>query len=320
MKHIDIERISKKLAGTIDSSWSGGLLLALILIGLFAVGISSENISEITHEQTEISEEQGVDELDISREGPYQVDRVIDGDTIRVIIDGQSEPVRLIGIDTPEVDSRFTSEECYGAEASARARELMGEREVWLEADPTQDNRDIYDRLLRYVYVDDVNVNQLMIEEGYAFEYTFRRAYRYQGEFIQAQQGARDDRRGLWADETCSGKTTPLSPEVNQQRDRSSPVAEGCIHYSEAPQHIGTRTCVSGVVDHIFTSRSNTTFINYCSDFRTCPFSAVIFSDDQSLFSNIDRHEGQNITLEGVISTHEGRPQIILDDPSQIRN
>jgi hypothetical protein len=80
---------------------------------------------------------------------------VVDGDTIKVSVDGAVETIRLIGIDTPETKDPRKPVQCFRWEASAKAEELLAGRRVRLEADDTQDDRDKYGRLLRYVWRDD---------------------------------------------------------------------------------------------------------------------------------------------------------------------
>ncbi|OGH50117.1 MAG: hypothetical protein A3H17_01970 [Candidatus Levybacteria bacterium RIFCSPLOWO2_12_FULL_37_14] len=134
----------------------------------------------------------------------YKVSSVIDGDTIQVIIGSKKEMLRLIGIDTPETVDPRKPVQCFGKEASAKAKSLLYGKSVRLESDPTQGERDKYQRLLRYVFLEDgTNFNMLMISEGYAHEYTYNVPYRYQLEFKQAQKEAEGNKRGLWADETC---------------------------------------------------------------------------------------------------------------------
>lgn len=139
-----------------------------------------------------------------SSQGSYQVVNVVDGDTVDVIIDGRTERIRLIGVDTPEtVDPRRTVE-CFGVEASQKAKSMLSGVRVNLESDPTQDNRDRYSRLLRYVYLQDgTSFNKYMITEGYAHEYTYNTPYKYQAEFIAAEQSAKDNGRGLWSPSSC---------------------------------------------------------------------------------------------------------------------
>jgi micrococcal nuclease len=86
--------------------------------------------------------------------------RVVDGDTIRVLIDGREEAVRYIGINTPERD-----EVCY-REATDANRALVEGQQVRLVKDRSE--RDRFDRLLRYVYVGDVFVNALLVQDGWA--------------------------------------------------------------------------------------------------------------------------------------------------------
>ena len=136
----------------------------------------------------------------------YQVLRVIDAHTIEVEINGYTERLRLLGINTPQsVDARKPAE-CFRKEAAAKAKELLEGKRVKLEADliTQQGDRDSDGRLLRYVYLPDGRLfNKLMIEEGYAEEYTYRTPYKYQKEFEQARKSAQRNKRGLWAEGAC---------------------------------------------------------------------------------------------------------------------
>jgi micrococcal nuclease len=134
----------------------------------------------------------------------FVVSRVVDGDTIEVTKDGIKEKVRLIGINTPEtVDPRKTVE-CFGKEASAHAKEILMGQKVRLVSDDTQTKYDKYGRLLAYVYREDgLFVNKHMIEEGYAYEYTYRVPYLFQKEFKEAQLKAQTEGKGLWKAGVC---------------------------------------------------------------------------------------------------------------------
>ncbi|NJO83313.1 MAG: thermonuclease family protein [Blastochloris sp.] len=139
-----------------------------------------------------------------------QVVAVVDGDTLKVQLDGQEETIRLIGVDTPESVHPQKPVECFGREAATKARELAADQMVLLEADPTQDSVDRYGRLLRYVYLPgDKMLNWELIYQGYAFEYTYDVPYAYQAEFRQAEQDARASQRGLWAPTACNGERKP---------------------------------------------------------------------------------------------------------------
>lgn len=131
--------------------------------------------------------------------------RVVDGDTIEVELNNKKETVRLIGIDAPEsVDPEKTTQ-CFGKEASVKAKEILDGKIITLESDPTQENRDKYGRLLRYVFLDSLNFNKFMISEGYAYEYThLNNSYKYMDEFKNVQKQAREKKKGFWADDTCN--------------------------------------------------------------------------------------------------------------------
>ncbi len=92
-----------------------------------------------------------------------QVVDVIDGDTIAVLLDGLLVKVKYIGIDAPESISRL---EYLGKEARNRNRELVVGRDVLLYKDVS--DRDRFDRLLRYVFVDDKFINYELVSQGYA--------------------------------------------------------------------------------------------------------------------------------------------------------
>jgi micrococcal nuclease len=133
--------------------------------------------------------------------------KVVDGDTIDVLMNGEKFRVRLIGINTPESVDPRRPVQCFGKEASSKAKEILNGKSVFLEADPTQTDRDKYDRLLRYVFLEDgTNFNKFMVSEGYAYEYTYDVPYKYQKEFKAAQKAAESLKKGLWAEDTCGGK------------------------------------------------------------------------------------------------------------------
>lgn len=144
--------------------------------------------------------------------GPYQVLSITDGDTIRVSVDGRSTRIRLIGIDTPEVRDPRKPVQRFGREASRRAHELMDGTQVWLEYDPSQGRRDRYGRTLAYVWLNEkMLVNQQMVSEGFAHEYTYGDSYKYRDDFRHAEQAAQTAGLGLWNPATCAGSTQTQS-------------------------------------------------------------------------------------------------------------
>lgn len=162
----------------------------------------------------------------------YKVAKVIDGDTINVVINGKTETIRLIGIDSPETVDPRKPVQCFGKEASDKAKEVLTGKNVSLEADSTQGERDKYDRLLRFVFLEDgMNFNKLMVSEGYAHEYTYQsNPYKYQEDFKNAEKAAMDDKKGLWADGACvtptQVPTKQITPTTAPIQTNSAPVAQ----------------------------------------------------------------------------------------------
>lgn len=136
-----------------------------------------------------------------------RVVRVVDGDTIVVDRAGTEVRVRLLGIDTPETVKPDSPVECFGPEASARTHELLDGQSVLLEADPTQDATDAYGRALAYVWVGPTLINEVLVAEGYAREYTYDLPGTRQPDLLTAQDAARTKGLGLWSAATCGGRT-----------------------------------------------------------------------------------------------------------------
>ena len=144
---------------------------------------------------------------------PARISNVVDGDTVKLDFEGKVQSIRMIGIDTPEVKDPRKPVQCYGAEASAFTKKTLLGKDVLISFDPTQDKRDRYDRLLLYIWLPDGTLfNQLIIQEGYAFEYTYRIPYQYQDAFKAAENDARNAARGLWSPTSCNGVASPVTP------------------------------------------------------------------------------------------------------------
>ena len=134
----------------------------------------------------------------------YLVVKVVDGDTIDIDMNGTIERLRLIGMNTPETVDPRRPVECFGADASKKAKELLVGKKVKIVNDGTQGNRDKYGRLLRYVFLEDGTFfNLWMIQNGYAHEYTYAVPYAYQADFKQAEVYARENNLGLWDIGVC---------------------------------------------------------------------------------------------------------------------
>lgn len=128
-----------------------------------------------------------------------RVVRVTDGDTLKVrLSDGSEEHVRVLGIDTPEVHEQV---ECGGREASAAMAALapVGST-VLLVSDPTQGDRDRYDRLLRYVERKGRDVGREQVASGHAVVFVFHDdPFERAGVYRRAEKRSQQRGAGLWA-------------------------------------------------------------------------------------------------------------------------
>ncbi len=130
--------------------------------------------------------------------GLYAISRFVDGDTIVVDMNGQNESIRMIGIDTPETHKPNTPVQCYGPAAAAFTKNLIGKQKVRLESDPESQNRDRYNRLLRYVYLADGRlIAEEVIKSGHGFAYT-QFPFTKSAAFTAAEEDAKQASRGLW--------------------------------------------------------------------------------------------------------------------------
>ncbi|HYS17923.1 MAG TPA: thermonuclease family protein [Candidatus Binatia bacterium] len=135
-----------------------------------------------------------------------QVLDVVDGNTIRVNLGDRVETVRYIGINAKTTQA-VKGQSQSGADVADANRQLVARQQVRLELDAQERDRD--GRLLAYVFVADRMVNAELVRRGSAETMTIQPNVRYRDLFVTLEQEARDDRRGLWADQ--SEPTTPTT-------------------------------------------------------------------------------------------------------------
>ena len=127
-----------------------------------------------------------------------QVVAVHDGDTITVRFDGHTEKVRLVGIDSPELQDERQAYRDAGYAARDYARSRLGGETVTLETEPRQGDRDSYGRLLRYVILDDgTNVNEEFVRKGFARVYD-KFQFTLKPQFKAADAEAKHEKLGVW--------------------------------------------------------------------------------------------------------------------------
>lgn len=130
---------------------------------------------------------------------PVELVKVVDGDTIRVIFNGENVSVRYLLMDTPETSHPKLGEQPFGKEAKEQNAELLNGGNVTLELD-VGERFDKYQRLLAYVYVDGVSVQEKLIEEGLArVAYVYPPNTRYLTAYETAQERAKEKKLGIWS-------------------------------------------------------------------------------------------------------------------------
>jgi micrococcal nuclease len=198
------------------------IVLAVLMISTSDSGIKNVEVP-ITNVQTienkveniETNTTQEISTQPVEEKKLYKVTNVVDGDTIDVLIGDKTERIRLIGLDTPETVDPRKEVECFGIEASNKAKETLLNKTISLESDDSQGDKDKYDRLLRYVFLENgTNFNKQMIEDGYGYEYTYNLPYKYQQEFKDAEKQATTNKKGLWADNICKPNPVETAPVV----------------------------------------------------------------------------------------------------------
>ncbi|KKP33244.1 MAG: hypothetical protein A2312_00360 [Candidatus Staskawiczbacteria bacterium RIFOXYB2_FULL_32_9] len=226
---MDYKTPENKSENKLHKKWWFWIVVAMVLLSLINNRSEKKAIIEKgnlanSQQAEEIIDNDEEELIDNSDKELYEVVKVVDGDTINVNINGKVETLRLIGINTPETVDPRKAVICFGKEASDKAKQLLTNKKVRLEGDATQGERDKYQRLLRYVWLEDGTFfNKLMISEGYAFEYTYDTIYKYQAEFKQAEISARTSKKGLWADNVCDQTKvqTPVQIITSQPADTS---------------------------------------------------------------------------------------------------
>ncbi|HEX5671254.1 MAG TPA: lamin tail domain-containing protein [Acidimicrobiia bacterium] len=132
-----------------------------------------------------------------------EVSSVGDGDSFRVVVDGEEIEIRLIGINAPERD------ECFGLESAAWLTDQLEGKEVGLALEPEPDQ---FGRLLAVAVVDQTKVNLAALASGHALVVSAEGIDR--ALFVQEEQRARLDRTGLWADDICGARGSRANLEI----------------------------------------------------------------------------------------------------------
>lgn len=210
IRHKDSRRVSL--------IWSAVLFAAFVVAMPPTEPATQEAL--VAREKTQAQDEDAAskkktEEANKPKEGVfYQVAGITDGDTLKVKIGDKTEKVRVIGINTPETQNK---KQCFGKEASSKMQSLAQSKKVRLEADSSQDDRDRYGRLLRFVFLEDgTDIGKTLVSEGFAHEYIYSKPYKYASAYKLAESDAKTRALGFWAAETCGGNTNQTPEQATQ--------------------------------------------------------------------------------------------------------
>ena len=99
----------------------------------------------------------------------------------------------------------------------------------------------------------------------------------------------------------------------------SADAASPCIPFADAQKHIGANRCVIGKVLQVKLGNGGVHFFDFCEDFRICPFTVVVFPSDLKHVGDIRQLKGKQIEIEGEVKEYDGRAEIVLQRPGQLR-
>ena len=185
-------------------------LFLIVVLMIAGCGSESPTSSAVIETQEEITQPEQptkiIKQTQKIEEETFTVTDVIDGDTIKI---NSGDKVRLICIDTPEVG------EPYYQEATDKLEELILGKEVILEKDVSETDR--YGRLLRYIYLDDLFINEEIVLLGLAKAYRYQPDVKYCDQIEEAEAMAKASKLGIWSEETITELTNNEEPEDKKE-------------------------------------------------------------------------------------------------------
>lgn len=204
------------------------------------------------------------------------VTRVVDGDTIIVNLNGNDERLRMILVDTPETVHPKKPVQCFGKEASDYTKEQLSNKTVYLQKDVS--DRDRYNRLLRYVWLDrpfsneptDAEIkksmyNAILVKEGYGKISTFPPDIKYVELFRELDRNAREKNKGLWAcDEYKENKNVNnISKTTSTSKDKKTPANTSTVQNGKIKGNKNSKIYhVPGGASYDKLSEKNTIYFN----------------------------------------------------------
>ncbi|MGG3797804.1 thermonuclease family protein [Metabacillus fastidiosus] len=200
------------------------MLLPVVLFSLLTgCALSEETANKDVTNENAVSESNFID---------AEVTRVVDGDTMKILVDGKEETVRLLLVDTPETVHPNKEVQPFGPEASKFAKDMLNGKKVQIELDVSE--RDKYGRLLAYLYIDGKMFNELLLEKGLArVAYIYAPNTKYVDRFYEIQKKAQRKEEGIWSIENYvtedKGYNEQISEKASSEHEKQSCTIKGNI-------------------------------------------------------------------------------------------
>jgi micrococcal nuclease len=227
------------------------------------------------------------------------VTKIVDGDTF--LIEG-GYSVRVLGVDADEKDHP-----CYEAAKIFLENLILGKK---VRLEKGREEKDKYCRYLRYVFVEGKNVSLELLKNGLAVARVSPSDLKYKPEIVQAEREAKEKKIGCkWGEKNFFWQ--------NLTKEKTGlEVVEAC----QAEKYYGKEVIVEGMVVKGYRSKTNTVFLNFEREYPNQCFTAVIFHSRQGNFppSPETFYENKKLRVRGVVKEYKGKPEIILENPSQV--
>jgi len=224
------------------------------------------------------------------------ITKVIDGDTIKT---KNGKTIRLIGIDTPEINWDSGTADFYGYKALKFTNKYLLNKKVYLEFD--QDKKDDYDRQLAYIYLQNGDFfNAKLLANGYAHILTVEPNNKYENKLKEIAKKAREEKIGIWK-------------KVEQFSDRLD-----TISWKDAEKYYGKNVIVKGKIVNTYKAEE-VTFLNFSENYSET-LTIVIFNDDLNKFAvEVNKYfKNKRVKVMGKIKKYDNAPEIIITDPTSI--
>ena len=91
-----------------------------------------------------------------------------------------------------------------------------------------------------------------------------------------------------------------------------------CIPFNDAKDHIGETRCVTGKVMRVEAGERGVHYLDFCEDYRLCPFTVVVFAGDLKHVGDVRQLQGRLVEIHGPVKEYDGRAEIVLRESRQL--